>query len=153
MRGLPTDDAETSQTGRLMTSGHNDESIHGSDLPTVWRIRYDDHSGNRYRFGSGDDGAAAYVSYQPMTPERSSSGIFTGGEPHDGALSAAQASELLTAVLALESASDCHAETRMKGTGSFAISEGAGKERRFLVRRGARLRAFDERAASLRAPS
>lgn len=120
---------------------------------STWRVRYDDHSGNRYRFWSSDDAATGHYTYDPVTPEQSSSGSYSGGEPQQGLLEAPGAAALLQAVRDLESAEKAHARTRMMGTGSFAISEGDGAERRFLIRRGSRLRRFDELVAPYRCSS
>ncbi len=116
----------------------------------IWAVNYRDHSGNGYRFWQDGDGEEARFAYDPVTPERSSSGTYSGGLPHRGILDPAQVEALLRWIRELETDTGHHARSRMMGTGSFRVSEGGGAERRFIVRRGRQLKAFDAFVESFR---
>ena len=82
------------------------------------------------------------VEQPPVTPERSSTGAYSGGEPRSGTLDAKDEKELWRRVKALEADEASHAEERAKGTGAFRVTE-AGATREFKVDAGKPLRSFD----------
>jgi hypothetical protein len=111
-------------------------------VPTApWSIAYRDGSANAYHV-TADDNVVTFE-YRPVTPERSSTGMYSGGPPREGRLDAAQVAELWTMVRALESATELHAVDRMKGTGAFQLTDQVGT-RDFIILRGPALLAFDE---------
>ncbi len=112
-------------------------------LRQPWSVVYSDHSGNSYRFWLAGEAETRRFSYSPVTPEQSSSGTYSGGEPQKGTLSEAEADALIAAVLALEKACDGHTGARRKGTGTFRVVEEGTGERRFIFGGGSRLRQFD----------
>ncbi len=114
---------------------------HSINTSETWTVIYRDHSGNGCRFWR--DGEEARFAYDPVTPETSSSGAYSGGRPANGLLEPAQVASLFEWVRALEADTENHAATRRKGTGSFVVNEGDGAARRFIVRGGRRLEAFD----------
>ena len=112
----------------------------------TWSLRYSDGSANAYRIDGDGDGAT--FDYDPVTPERSSTGMYSGGDPRKGRLDAARVAQLWAQVRALEAKTALHVEDRAKGTGVFAITE-AGATRTFIIARGPELLAFDELVAAL----
>jgi hypothetical protein len=112
----------------------------------TWSIGYSDGSANAYHFRPDEDGA--YFTYDPVTPERSSTGMYSGGDPRSGRLDAAKLAELWQLVRALEANVAVQGEDRNKGTGAFHIVEGSSA-RRFIISRGPKLAAFDSFVASL----
>ncbi len=103
----------------------------------MWSLEYSDGSANAYLV------TADTFEYRPVTPERSSTGMYSGGPPREGRLDAAQATELWRVVRELEAATKLHTADRMKGTGAFHVTDAAGT-RDFIVLRGPELLAFDE---------
>ena len=106
-----------------------------------WSIAYFDGSANAYHFVT--DGDVTTFEYRPVTPERSSTGMYSGGEPRTARLDAAQVAELWRQIRELESNPELHSADRMKGTGAFHLTDAAGT-RGFIIVRGPALLAFDE---------
>lgn len=111
-----------------------------------WSIAYADGAANTYHFRPDEDGAL--FAYDPVTPERSSTGMYSGGDPRSGHLDPAELAELWQHVRALEANRALHGEDRNKGTGSFRVVEGSAT-RSFIINRGPELAAFDSFVASL----
>lgn len=110
-------------------------------------MTYADGAANVYHFVA--DSGGVRFEYDPMTPERSSTGMYSGGPPRAGHLDDATAAALWRHVVALESATHLHGHDRSKGTGQFRIQE-AGATRTFILERGAELAGFDAFVAALR---
>lgn len=108
---------------------------------TPWSLIFHDGSGNGYRFWQEAGGEACF-DYTPVTPEHSSSGFYSGGEPQAGTLSGADADALWEQAERLAGDTARHEPRRVMGSGSFRLVTPAG-ERRFLVRRDA-ARSFAE---------
>jgi hypothetical protein len=105
-----------------------------------WTITYLDGSANRYTFtGAGD---SATFEYDPVTPERSSTGMYSGGDPRSGRLDRAQVSALWQQIRAFEANPVIHTPDRAKGTGDFTIVEDE-VARSFIIVRGPALLGFD----------
>ena len=122
-----------------------------SDVPAApWSVSYHDGSGNGFHFEQSSAGGDTRYNYSPVTPERSSTGIYSGGEPAAGTLDRERTAELWGRVRQLEMQTSLHTDSRDKGTGSFALVTRAGK-RSFILQRGDELIAFDEFLAPLRA--
>ncbi len=111
-----------------------------------WSIGYSDGAANAYHFRRDEDGA--HFAYDPVTPEQSSTGRYSGGDPRSGRLDAEKLAELWAHVRALEANTALHGEDRNKGTGAFHVVEGSST-RRFIISRGPELAAFDSFVASL----
>lgn len=117
---------------------------------TPWTVTYSDGSGNGFRFWLAEGEEAARFQYSPVTPEMSSSGIYSGGAPKSGAVSDGRpVEELLQRVEALAADEQSHVKDRMKGTGAFTIEDAKGK-REFIVKMGATLREFNDWVAPFR---
>lgn len=98
-----------------------------------WNIVYHDGSGNSFTIQkTRSPGTGVKGEYSPMTPERSSSGSYSGGEPWQGEVSTEHAQELWRRLKALEADSANRANSRVMGSGSFRIRSTAG-ERTLLV--------------------
>lgn len=106
-------------------------------------VIYLDHSGNRYHFSCSEVGQAGRFVYDPVTPEQSSSGLYSGGRPRQGGLTQEQALELLRRVQDLEASTHLHVAQRRMGTGSFTIRENDGVQRKFLLAAGTHRRDFE----------
>lgn len=104
--------------------------------PAPWQLVYADGAANLYGFDGGSD--EVLFAYEPMTPERSSSGMYSGGEPRSLTLAAAdpRLAAIWAEVARLEADVTTHVESRRKGDGAVTITAGA-EPRRFLVERAA----------------
>jgi hypothetical protein len=111
-----------------------------------WHIEYADGSANVYRFREDTDGVQ--FEYDPMTRERSSTGMYSGGDPRAGRLDETKVASLWHHVRALEANRTLHVEDRGKGTGAFHVVEAAAT-RSFIIVRGPELAAFDAFVAAL----
>lgn len=113
-------------------------------LPTApWRIDVADGSANAFHFTSESaSGPVAFV-YVPVTPEQSSTGMYSGGPPRKEQLDPAdpRLSELWSQLHALEAKPAIHTPDRAKGTGAIGWKTPAG-ERSFIIEMGADLNAL-----------
>lgn len=110
--------------------------------PAPWRLTYADGSANVYRWWQDEPGGAVHFVYQPVKPEESSTGLYSGGPPRAEQLAAGdpRVEELWTTALALQADTARHAARRDKGTGAFTLTRGG--EERFIVQRGESLEAL-----------
>ena len=115
-------------------------------MPVTWSIGYSDGAANAYHFRPDGDGAA--FTYDPVTPERSSTGMYSGGDPRSGSLQATALADLWQRVRALEANVAVRGENRTKGSRAFTIVEGASS-RTFIIERGPELDAFESFVAAL----
>ncbi len=101
-----------------------------------WTLLYADGSANVYRFEA--TAAGIRFVYDPVTPERSSTGTYCGGDPIDTrlALDDARIAEVWRHATLLEADPAHHAADRCKGDGAITITS-AGATRRFFVVRAA----------------
>lgn len=101
-----------------------------------WSLVYADGAANVYRLDATAD--EVRFAYEPMTPERSSTGHYSGGDPCQEILTGddPRLDALWRQVDALEADRSHHAAERNKGDGAFTVTT-AGGTRRFLVRRAA----------------
>lgn len=114
-----------------------------------WSVTYHDGSNNGFRFWQESEDEATRFEYAPMTPEASSSGIYSGGEPKQGPLNNEHVDELWRWVERLESDTSLHAASRMMRTGAFTVTTASGT-RRFIVKHSPLLDAFNAFLAQLR---
>ncbi|KAB2842974.1 hypothetical protein F9K50_00825 [bacterium] len=112
-------------------------------LQAYWTLDYGDGSANQYHFEQRSKGAAVSFRYDPVRPEQSSTGMYSGGEPRQGKLTARQARELKRRLAELESDAALRVEDRNKGTGAFSVRTSEGT-RSFIIRMGPEIRRFDE---------
>jgi hypothetical protein len=113
---------------------------------TPWSIDYHDGSANAFHARDAGDGAT--FKYVPVRPEYSSTGLYSGGEPKRGALTAAAVDALWAQIAALEADGSLRMTERGKGTGAFTLRDASGG-RYFIVQRSPALAAFDELIARL----
>lgn len=107
-----------------------------------WSIHYSDGSGNGLSFVAAAESPARFE-FDPVQPQFSSSGTYSGGTPGSGELPPEDATRLWAAVSELEAATELHVTQRMKGTGQLHVVDASG-ERRFIIGRCPQLVAFDE---------
>jgi hypothetical protein len=120
------------------------------DVPNPpWSVSYSDGSGNGFRAEQSSAGEEPRYTYSPITPERSSTGMYSGGEPAAGALDQEQTVALWRLVRRFQRETSLHVDSRMKGTGSFRLVTPEA-ERAFIVSQGDELSAFDDFLARLR---
>jgi hypothetical protein len=105
-----------------------------------WKLTYADGSANVYSWWQDQAGSPVYFVYDPVTPETSSTGSYSGGSPREEQLSAGDArlGELWSTARALQRDTAHHAPSRDKGTGAFSLVTPQGEER-FIVQQGERL--------------
>jgi hypothetical protein len=102
-----------------------------------WKLTYADGAANVYSWWQDQDGATVYFAYEPMTPERSSTGMYSGGDPREEQLSAGdpRLAELWAKTRALQADTARHSADRNKGTGAFSLVTPRGREQ-FIVEQG-----------------
>jgi len=105
-------------------------------MQTPWNASYSDGSANSYAFSHTDPGQRAQFVYDPVRPEESSSGAYSGGDPARAALTADDVAQLWEILDALEADTAAHVEARAKGTTAISWSTPEG-DARFIVKRGA----------------
>lgn len=103
-----------------------------------WKLVYADGSANVYRFDAQDDGVD--FAYDPVTPERSSTGFYSGGDPRAArfALDDPRIAELWRSVRALEADTSSHADARCKGDGAVTLVTPEGSHDFLVVRAATR---------------
>jgi len=100
--------------------------VDGGPETAPWTLRVSDGSGNTTTASMEVGAPSARWRYAPVTPETSSSGSYSGGEPAAGDLSDAQVRELWSLVHALEAATDYHVEARAMGTTQVTVESPVG---------------------------
>lgn len=91
-----------------------------------WTVRVFDGSGNVWRLSRDASALPATFAYEPMTPERSSSGVYSGGEPSSGRLTVAREGVLWQHVRQVQGDSAHHITARRMGTVAVEVRLGAG---------------------------
>lgn len=109
-------------------------------VPMPWRVDYHDGSGNHVVFRQ-DGPDEAVFEYIPIQPKHSSSGIYSGGQPQHGVVTAAKVQQLWQHLSALRKNTSLHVSNRMMGTGAFRLQEGPHVTQ-FLLGEGPALREF-----------
>lgn len=120
----------------------------GEALRAPWSVSYSDGSGNSYAFTRQEESGEVRFEFLPVTPKESSSGIYSGGEPRSGRMSASDVGELERWLQRLEMDTSIHTELRSMGTGRFDLVTPAG-ERSFVVTKCATLDRFGAFAQAL----
>jgi hypothetical protein len=111
-----------------------------TERETPWSLHYGDRAANVYHFSQAKAGGEVSFEYVPVTPEMSSTGSYSGGEPHKAVLAAndPRIAELWRRVERLEADTASHGPDRNKGTGAFNIKTPSGA-RSFIVEQGTAL--------------
>ena len=94
--------------------------------PGPWTVRVTDGNNNLVVITMPAGGDEAAWRYEPVLPEASSSGTYSGGEPADGHMDNVQMTRLWSLVRALESADDLHTPERAMGTVQIAVQSVSG---------------------------
>ncbi len=116
--------------------------------PPPWALSWADGNGNLARAWQDEAAGPVKLSWLPVRPETSSSGLYSGGEPRLETLEAAQVGELWTLARAVQGAP--RVEQRAMGTGRLTVTLPAGEEQ-VLVAAGAASAALDTWLAGWRA--
>ena len=118
---------------------------------TPWTVSYADGAANLYTFSQSAPGAAVAFEYVPVTPERSSTGRYSGGEPAAGSVPAGdpRIDELWRRIAAFEADPTLHTDARAKGTGAFRMTTPTG-DRQLIIDAGPALADFDAFVATFR---
>jgi hypothetical protein len=124
------------------------EKIQGQ-VSAPWRLEYYDGAGNGYSF-SRQEGQAALFEFSPLTPEMSSSGLYSGGRPSRGALTEVQVTGLWEWFEKLLLDASGHCRYRMKGTGCFLLKSSVDSAE-FIFKASPMLRQFEESLGPFRA--
>jgi hypothetical protein len=109
-----------------------------------WQLSYADGSANVYRWSQEQAGVPVRFVYDPVKPEESSTGRYSGGAPREEkvAPSDPRLVELWATVRALQADTAHHVSSRDKGTGLFEASTSKGTEK-FIVAMGPSLTALE----------
>ena len=120
------------------------------DIPDApWSVSYHDGSNNGFACQQRTASGAVTAEYRPMTPERSSSGTYSGGAPWHGTVSTDHVKALWRMLRGLQAAKDQHVINRVMGSGSFKL-ETPGGETLFTIRHGGELARLDNFLEQLR---
>lgn len=108
-----------------------------------WKLHVADGSANAYHLECAGEGQQVSFKYVPVTPEQSSTGMYSGGSPREESLAATDArlDALWKTLYALDSNEAVHVADRAKGTGAIAWENAKGKHD-FIVKRGPELDAL-----------
>ena len=111
---------------------------HSRWVQRPWTLDYSDGAGNHCRV-EGDAGQGARLSYDPVQPRFSSSGVYSGGEALEGVeLSPEALRELLACVERAREQGRPHSGGRAMGTGLLAWRSADGEGSVLLEREQAR---------------
>jgi hypothetical protein len=106
-------------------------------------VTYHDGSGNGFLFWQEVKGGEARFEYTPVKPESSSSGIYSGGSPKQGAMDPKQVKTLWNGLRNLEKDQSLQTTTRSMGTGAFTLKEGI-TSRECIISNSPALKKFNE---------
>jgi len=101
-------------------------------------VKYADGNGNRYVITNDS------IEYIPVTPEMSSSGIYSGGSPKKCSITKDDFSVIEKDINRIVNNPDIHISTRMKGTGMFSIYRNENIEKEIFVDSSDELTDFEE---------
>lgn len=96
----------------------------------TWKCVYLDGSGNTFYFHKISD--VIHFRYDPIQPEMSSSGVYSGGTAKKGILNTDQASLLEEQIQLWRTDTNAHVDNRSKGISSFRIRQGESTQT-FLI--------------------
>ena len=106
-------------------------------IAAPWSIVYADGAANVSRLSRASDTAPVEFEYDPVTPERSSTGTYSGGPPRQERVAPddPRIDALWREVERLEADTAVHTATRNKGTGAFTVTTPT-QTREFIVEHG-----------------
>ena len=130
-------------------SGNTKQPMTSGTQQAPWNVTYHDGSNNGFRFWQEAENEATRFEYSPITPETSSSGIYSGGEPRQGPMNNEHVDELWRWIEQLESDTSLHTASRMMRTGAFTVTTASGT-RRFIIKHSPPLSEFNAFLAQLR---
>ncbi len=133
---------ETAQESGETPTEETATPARSDSMQAPWKITYADGSGNATTLWRDAAAEPVHLQYTPVTPEVSSSGTYSGGEPRQGDVPDSEAGQLERWVQRLEQETSSHAEARAMGTGQLRI-EVAGDERTIIIAPGPTLDQFD----------
>lgn len=99
----------------------------------IWQVSFSDGSNNATAVSGR--GEVATFTYRPMTPQRSSSGVYSGGEPRSGAVSRDEVARLWALVGRAEADRACRVAQRTMGSGLLRVTRDGAEEQRILLGR------------------
>jgi hypothetical protein len=105
-------------------------------------VVFHDGSGNALRVWKASKRERVRFEFNPVQPENSSTGLYSGGKPSKGRVDARRVRELWRWVRKLEGDPSLRAETRDKGTGAFGVKSASEGDREFLIEDCPLLREF-----------
>jgi hypothetical protein len=113
-----------------------------------WTLVYADGAGNLHRWSQADGMSSVTFVYDPVTPEQSSTGMYSGGPPREERLVSGdpRVRALWAGARALQADTARHWPSRDKGTGAFTLITSAGTAE-FIVEQGDALAAWADLAA------
>ena len=107
-----------------------------------WTVLFADGSNNNFTFGQTAEDAPATFAYVPVTPEQSSSGLYSGGQPKQGNLNPEQSAALWEWVNRMAADTEAHlVDQRPKGSGQVDVQSGE-QEQSFVLANGETLKGF-----------
>jgi hypothetical protein len=120
------------------------------DIPDApWSVSYHDGSNNGFICQQAKAGGEISAEYSPVTPERSSSGTYSGGAPWKGTVTPAQAKELWRKIRGLQADKAGQQTNRTMGSGALGFKTPAGGVA-LIVSRGKDLAQLDSFLEQLR---
>lgn len=121
-------------------------------MPTApWSVIFADASGNSFHLLQTSPDTTPEFEYTPVTPEVSSSGVYSGGMAARGELTPEQVKQIWAQIDALSSDTAAHVDQRTMGTGSFVVVKNSVRQQ-FIVRSGPTVQAFSDLLAPLKTP-
>ncbi|MEX2753171.1 MAG: hypothetical protein Q6366_015065 [Candidatus Freyarchaeota archaeon] len=100
-------------------------------MAQVKRIDYGDDSGNRYTLILEE--GKAVMKYEPVTPERSSSGFYSGGEPFERDIDVELFKQIAEIAMQAIQTKSSHINRRVMGSGMLTIEIKNSKRKLILA--------------------
>lgn len=104
------------------------------DADGIVEIIISDGSNNRYQLNKDEKTNSFLLQYQPISPEQSSSGIYSGGQPQSLNLNAENAEKLQQQIIELGTKPELHSKSREMGSVQITIIRISGREMFILSR-------------------
>ncbi len=91
-------------------------------------LEYSDGNGNHYKI------TPTRIVYTPITPEMSSSGTYSGGEPADKTISKSDFEKVYNEFELIFKEKTLHIEYRIKTSGRLVINKGQADEKKVIIK-------------------
>jgi hypothetical protein len=98
-----------------------------SDMSEKFELSYSDGSGNTFHLKEG------VLTYDPVTPAESSSGIYSGGDPWSTTLVPEKFSTLSLKLNEAIGKKSIHLKTRTMGSGLLILTSATGKSSKWIL--------------------